>query len=254
MKIGSLNICGIKDDITKRANILNFIKNNRMNIVCFQETHLNSKDEVIDCFKSLKGTLYHSVHLEGRKHGICTWFSPDIDIEFIHHLADTEGRIISVKFKLADQIFNLINVYSPNIPADRVSFLHSLNKYVIPEDPDHPPCEYIFAGDWNCIEDYSMDKLSGGSWRGVLSGRDQIRHLKTQFDLRDTFRSFNPDLQKFTHFSKQYNTKTRIDRIYSSSVFRSLITKADIKPCTYSDHSMAYCVFHLDDAPRGHAH
>jgi hypothetical protein len=36
-----------------------------------------------------------------------------------------------------------------------------------------------------------------------------------------------------------------------SSVFKSIIEKADITPCTRSDHDLAYCNFHLDTVPRG---
>jgi exonuclease III len=250
MKLGTLNLNGIIE-VKKQVNLSNYIKKNKLDIVCFQETHLNTKEEPDKCFKQLGGQIFYSNCQEGRKRGVCTWFSPKLEIDFIEHKADNKGRIISVKFRIHDYVINLINIYAPNIKADRVRFLATLNQFVIPEDTETPECEYIFAGDWNCIEDYTLDKLSGSTCKDSLTGRLQISDLKSQFDLVDIFREFNPLLKKFTFYCDRFNAKTRIDRIYVSPVFKALIEKADISPCTHSDHDLAYCNFHLDAAPRG---
>jgi exonuclease III len=246
MKLGTLNLRGLTKT-QKQTNLLNFIKKNRLDIVCFQETHFNTQIETEKCFEPLGGKVFYSNSHMGRKCGVCTWFSPKLDIDLI----DTQGRIVSVKLKIHDHVLNLINIYAPNVPADRVRFLEALNHFIIPEDIETPECEYIFAGDWNCIEDYSLDKLSGSTWKGCLIGKFQIADLKSQFNLVDIFRDFNPLSKRFTHYCDGYNAKTRIDRIYVSSVFRSLVEKADITPCTHSDHDLAYCNFHLDTAPKG---
>jgi exonuclease III len=124
-----------------------------------------------------------------------------------------------VKFRLQYLIVNLINIYAPNNRTDWVKFFKTLNQFVIPEDISYSPeCEYIFAGDWNCIEDYNLDKTSISTQKDCLIGRFQIIDLKSQFDLVDIFREFNPLLKKFTFYCHRHKSKTRIDRIYVFSV------------------------------------
>lgn len=250
MKLGTLNIRGIQNDI-KRANIFSYIKRQKLDIVCFQETHLNNEDEVMNLFGDLGGDVVFSNHAHGRKQGVCTWFAPGLDIDVLDYMTDNDGRIVSTKIKLDNLILNIVNIYAPNAPSDRMKFIEALNQFVIPEDPENPDCEFIFVGDWNFIEDIELDKMGGGRFPSCLAGKLQINDLKNQFDLVDIFRKLNPNLKKFTFYSDRYNTKTRIDRIYVTPVLDSLIKTTDITPCIYSDHDLVHCSFLLDTAPRG---
>ena len=69
MKIGTLNINGFVDSATKRSLILKLIGEEKLDIICLQETHFNSNDNLNEYFKDFKGQyIFNSVE-KGRKQG-----------------------------------------------------------------------------------------------------------------------------------------------------------------------------------------
>ena len=67
MKIGTLNINGFVDSATKSSLIFKLIGKKKLDIICLQETHFNSNDNLNEYFKDFKGQyLVNSVE-KGRK-------------------------------------------------------------------------------------------------------------------------------------------------------------------------------------------
>jgi exonuclease III len=64
MKLGTLNGNGLSE-AKKRVTLQNYVKKNKLDIVCFQETHLNTPEELDLCFKPLGGNIYYSNCQEG---------------------------------------------------------------------------------------------------------------------------------------------------------------------------------------------
>ena len=55
----SLNVYGLRD-VSKRTNVLSFIKRHRFDIIFLQETHLTNHNEGTNFFRDFPGKHFHS--------------------------------------------------------------------------------------------------------------------------------------------------------------------------------------------------
>ncbi|MEW8548720.1 MAG: hypothetical protein AB2693_34900, partial [Candidatus Thiodiazotropha sp.] len=125
------------------------------------------------------------------------------------------GRMISVKIEIYDQKLQIINIYAPNNPVDRKQFIKQLRE-VIDET-----CLQIFAGDFNCVFDGTMDRLPRSITKD--QGYSEMVELMNQFNLEDLFRKRFPTKQTFT-FSRG-SSKSRIDLFLTSCLLDCFVKK-----------------------------
>ena len=93
---------------------------------------------------------------------------------------DTDGTLLCLDINMADRKFRLINVYMHNNAVTRKEFINDLEGYLI------TPREIILGGDFNFVEDISLDKM-GGNLDGGNSGAVNMGLLKSDFYLVDAF-------------------------------------------------------------------
>jgi exonuclease III len=118
---------------------------------------------------------------------------------------DNDGRLIKVDCTLSNTKFTLINVYCPNDHTERKSFLENLVHQV-------PHGHYvILGGDFNCVDNPALDKI-GGRDRVGASSRPLLQRITAKADLKDVFRSLNPDTKSCTYFSHSAGVQSRLDR------------------------------------------
>ena len=60
----------------------------------------------------------------------------------------------------------------------------------------------IMAGDWNTIQNYTLDKKKGGNEQGRNTVVDSMTELLGQFDILDIWRLQNSGLRRFTYRQK----------------------------------------------------
>ena len=255
MKLTTINIHGIADQLNKNRDkingIISYIKKAKLDIVCFQETHLNSDLEVSNIFKDLNGDIYFSNSTNSRSCGVAIWVSNPEQLKIIAHASDDAGRVISILIEVNNKlILNIVNIYAPNQPRERMKFIDTISQYIFKNPDGSLRGEPIILGDFNNIENIDLDK-NGASWGGATSGHQQITNLKQEYNLHDIFRELNPNIRKYTFYCNRYNSSSRIDRIYGTTNFKSLVTKCDISRCPQSDHEYVCCSFHTDNAQRG---
>lgn len=98
----------------------------------------------------------------------------------------------------------------------------------------------VIAGDFNCVEDISKDKLGGNPSSGTI-GVNELRNFLIAHDLTDAWRQTHMEDRIFTWSTKDFTIRSRLDRIY---IPNNLIGKSftTIRACPHSDHSVVETV------------
>jgi hypothetical protein len=71
----------------------------------------------------------------------------------------------------------------------------------------------------------TLDK-TGGRERTGASSRPLLQNIQSQANLKDVFRTLNPDSRSFTFFSHSANVHSRLDRFYISDLLKSKVTRS----------------------------
>ena len=90
-----------------------------------------------------------------RSCGVAILLSKQVSFRVISVNRDTDGRLFCLDINMADRKFRLINVYMPNNAVTRKDFINDLEGYLI------TPREIILGGDFNFVQDISLDKMGG---------------------------------------------------------------------------------------------
>jgi exonuclease III len=212
----TLNVNGlVKSD--RRALILNSLQALKQDVIFLQETHVESDEQIETIQKMWDGvSLWH----KGSHHskGVAFLFSKRLQPVIGNIYQDNDGRVFKLECALADIKLTLINVYCPNDHVERKIFLENLTHHI-------PKGHYVvLGGDFNFVENPALDK-TGGRDRNGASSRPLLQNILIKSELRDIFRSLNPDTRSFTYFSHSAQVQSRLDRFYVSDKLRSQVTR-----------------------------
>ena len=120
LNIGSLNCNGLRD-CQKIGLLQMFIERERVNIAFLQKTHIDSLKLGNEIATKLNGRIIWSFsHLRGK--GVGVFLSNSLRIDIHSFKADPLGRYVILDIELDSTPLRLINVYAPNIPAERKEF------------------------------------------------------------------------------------------------------------------------------------
>ena len=140
---------------------------------------------------------------------------------------DTDGRLLCLDINMADRKFRLINVYMPNNASTRKDFTNDLEGYLI------TPHEIILGGDFNFVEEISLDKMDG-NLDGDSSGAVNMGLLKSDFYLVDSFQQKFPNQKEYGHSHGPIHI--RLERFYILDTLFKWVDKIHHTPCSVSDH------------------
>ena len=91
-----------------------------------------------NAFQNFSGELFNSINdRTNRSCGVSVWFSSKLNYNIINTKTDKGGRIISLLLNIDDVKCNIINVYCPNIPAERRIFMSNISSYILCDDAPH---------------------------------------------------------------------------------------------------------------------
>jgi exonuclease III len=106
----------------------------------------------------------------------------------------------------------------------------------------------IIGGDFNFIMNIDLYRQALGQTHTEtrvksyhMTSVKAFEQLILVYKLIDVFRSFDPDKKEFTFTSDQYNTSTRLDRIYVSRINKTCILDVEHVPMIWTDHK-AVCL------------
>ena len=74
----------------------NLIGEQKLDIICLQETHFNCNDNLNEYFKDFKGQYFVNSVEKGRKHGVAIFFKASLDVSIIKITKYKEGRTLSL--------------------------------------------------------------------------------------------------------------------------------------------------------------
>ena len=249
MKIGTLNTNGFVGSATKRSLILKLIGEEKLDIICLQETHFNCNDNLNDYFKDFKGQYFVNSVGKGRKQGVAILFKAGLDVSVIKIVKDKDGRTLSLLCQFHEKhLVNIVCLYAPNNPVARGEYLVNCNQYFVTNHNMRPVTDRIVCGDFNCIDDILTDR-SGQNTATLTTtvGAREFSSLCDQYDLSDVFTHLHPDKQSFTHLSKAHKTYTRIDKIFVSISLLHGLKQTEVSQCFYSDHRLVWAELSNND-------
>ena len=232
LRIISYNVRGLNNS-KKRFAIFNYLKKSKCDIAFLQETY-SSKNEELKWTQEWGGT---GLFVHGTKHskGVAILFRKSIDIDILSIKQDTQGRFLVLKCKINDEPFNLINIYAPNRENEQVKFVTDLLKVMALENINSID-NNIIGGDWNVVQDSTLDKI-GGMDNIKHNSVEKIMELKNTFNLEDVWRLKHEGVKRYTWRQKTPRIHCRLDYFFISRQVLDYTVKADILPSILSDHS-----------------
>ena len=225
LKLCSININGLRQGF-KQKIVFTRLNSFGFDIVFLQETHVHCMGEASKFSKLWEGKYFWSFGTT-RSCGVAILLNKQLCFKVISENWDTDGRLLCLDINMADCKFRLINVYMPNNDVTRKDFINDLEGYLI------TPREIILGGDFNFVEDISLDKMGGNLDRGN-SGAVNMGLLKSDFYLVDAFRRKFPKRKEYSH--RQGPIHIRLDRFYISDTLLKWVDKIQHTPCSVSDH------------------
>jgi len=153
------------------------------------------------------------------------------EITLMGSLSSQDGRAISIKFEWHNTVWIVSSICAPNNPAQRRNYFKhlDLNGLALPDRAEN----LIVGGDWNCIDDPTLDKRGGNPQEGTTDA-SELREFRTRHQLEDFWRRRNP--QQPVHTWSRGDIHCRLDRIFTSKPARSYIHNFEHLTCPLSDH------------------
>ena len=204
MKIAFINTygqSGLSDQ--KLLEIESFIENNRLDIVCLQETDVR-EDTFLQC--NILNRFEPIINNNKSGYGTCTLVRKNFTPENV--IKDTEGRLISVDV----EGMSFVNVY-----------LHSGTD----QDSKNGREEYV-SNIPNLLLYKQKDGLFGGDLNSIVEKKDSLNYPEQKmskcfskliniYKMKDSYRLLYPHTKQFSRYYVWKGKKgaTRIDRCYS---------------------------------------
>lgn len=241
MKIVSWNVAGLRACLNKGLD--RFVAEDKADIYCFQESKVTEEENPFHPLgyreylypaekKGYSGTMiYSKVEPLSVKYGID-------DEEY-----DSEGRTITLEF----EDFYLVNCYVPNSKRgllrldSRMRFEEIIKKYLLDLRSKK---NVVYCGDLNVAHE-EIDIKNPSTNHFSAGFTDEERQKMTELleaGFIDTYRYFNPDIQKFSWWSYMHQARAkdigwRIDYFIVNKEYIDNVTNAMIYTDTLgSDH------------------
>lgn len=125
IKILSLNVRGLRNEVKRRA-IFAYLKRQKSDIFCLQETFSNKDDEK-NWLDEWGGKMFFS---HGTKHskGICILQRPLFTANLTCLESDPDGRFIIAKLEVGKEEIYLSSIYAPSDHRQQSAFIQSISK------------------------------------------------------------------------------------------------------------------------------
>ena len=238
IRICTFNCNGIKD-FQKRKDIFDFVRNQKGNIICLQETHLTYNQE--NFIRSSWGFNCYLAGSETNRNGVAILFNNNFDYKVYNVIRDVNGSYIVLDMELMHRRVTLINVYGPSI-GDNPKFFDELDEYINQMGNE----SVIMGGDWNVLMNM---KLDARNYTGVVykpKSREKIIEIMGKYNLIDVWREVYPEKKGYTW--RKFNTikQGRLDYFLISDNLLLELHGVSVKESYRSDHSLVSVEFNTE--------
>ena len=229
--ICTININGLNDD-NKQYNLLSFLMQYKIDIIFLQEHNLKNDynlDIITDKYKAFINTSLLS------KGGTGILIRKNVGIEVIHVEYHHSTRIMNMKIKIRDKMYQLLNVYAhsgSNLKVERENLFSQDLLFYLQQNIDN----LILGGDFNSI----IRDIDASTPHSYLKS-ESLKSLCSELKLRDVHNANGVHLPQYTYIKQGYGS--RIDRCYVNKLKNNILNFETI-PVHFSDHHAV--IFRLD--------
>ena len=241
INILSLNVNGLQSNDIKRRDIFNFVRSKKSSIIFLQETHSSIKNE--KQWSTEWGYKMYFSHGTSNSAGVAILIKNNFEYNVNQVISDKNGRYIILDILIEEFRISLLNLYGPN--SDSPEYFGNLKKHL-----ESLPGSVIMGGDWNVVQDYSLDTYNYKKDNNKKS-RNCILELKEYLDLHDPWRILNPDRRQYTWRLKNLSKQSRLDYFLVSEDIIAMVKSCNIGISYRSDHSIISLEISLNQIKRG---
>ncbi|KAF8196517.1 Endonuclease/exonuclease/phosphatase, partial [Pholiota molesta] len=213
IKVASLNMRGRHHrGVDKWMHINQIMQDQKIGILCLQETHLspNDLDSIHTKFGKHLQVFCSEIPDQPNAAGVAIVVNKDLakyENATTYELIPGRALLITLPWH-PSQTLNILCIYAPNIQADNAYFWEQIKAEGIGK-----PSPDIMLGDFNIVED-ALDRLPPS--RDSSNATDNLNRLKLGYGLIDGWRNTFPNTLQYTYSQtvRQGAAHSRIDRIY----------------------------------------
>ena len=194
IKICSANCQGLGNrGISKRRDVLKYMKTKKFDIYFLQDTHLEKNMESI--VRSEWGYECWFSSFNSRSRGVAILFNNTFEFNLLKTVSDPDGNYIIMHVTVNSSNYVLVNVYAPN--RNEPDFFRNINQLVQDFDCNN----IIIGGDWNLLIDNNID---GKNYLHINNPRskEEVKEIILNNNLIDIWRSLHPLGKQYTWHKK----------------------------------------------------
>jgi exonuclease III len=242
INIVSLNCRGLRD-IHKRKDVLNYLRQQKHNIYCLQDTHFVDAD-----YNTIKAQWGYDCYISGGRRdarGVAILFNSNFEYKVLDTSRDQDGNYIILKIEVEKRFtIVLTNIYGPN--RDSPGFYETVQQQILDMEGDYD----VLCGDWNLVQDYNIDCYNY-KHQNNPHARKAVLQLKNSLRLVDPWRVQNQETRRYTWSRKNPTKKARLDFFLISENIMTLLDRVDILPGYQTDHCMVILGLRLTNFEKG---
>ena len=230
----TLNINGL-NSVKKQLQLLNYVKYHKIDILLLQEHNIRKENVICEEVTSeFHFEINYAIALKG---GTAIMINKRLDFTIINVEKSANSRIISMKIKVYDQIFHILNIYAHagDLKEREALFTNDLPFYV------KNSLKYtIIGGDFNCVISERDTEA-----RNVKISKGLLNFIRT-LQLKDLWFSKNKQIE-YTYVRENFGT--RIDRFYAKEMYNNVVS-IKTNHVNFSDHSAIICELQSANIPK----
>ena len=221
----SFNTNGLRNQ-SKFGKLLIKCKNNDM--LCLQET--NWTDHIMKDIKTKWTDMMYANHGTDKSCGVAILIKNNTVENLKEIYKDKKGRVIIIEFKYKKIEYRIINIYAPNIEADRKAFFLDLGKWCVGN------C--IIVGDFN-LKSTRLDMARGKEFKNDASRKVFLKTMQEK-QLIDVWRNENPNRREYSRRQMVMGElkQSRIDLCIAHQTMVKFIKNMVYKFTSFSDHAI----------------
>lgn len=242
IRIISLNCRGLQD-VTKRKDVFNYLRQTQVNICCLQDTHLLEFDT-----NSIRAQWGYDCYISGNRtdaRGVAILFNSNFEYKVQKQNLDKDGNFIILNIEIENRIkITLVNMYGPN--RDNPDFYLNMKQIMTEMEEDH----VIMCADWNLVQNFDLDCCNYRHKNNVNASK-AVEDMKHALNLTDPWRSNNPHARRYTWVRRNPTKKARLDFFLISEELMALTEKVEINPGYRTDHCIIQLELRLTNFTKG---
>lgn len=243
LTIFSQNCRGGLSVAAKRRDLFQYLRSKKYNIICLQDTHINTNLEAFIKAEWGYEAFFSSYTTNSR--GVMILINNNFEQKVNRVKIDKNGNYIILDITIEDQKITLVNLYGPN--NDNPQFYENL-KHKINEFENE---QVIMCGDWNLVIDPTMDSYNYLHINNPRARQVILNHLEDE-NFIDPWRVMHEDIKKYTwRRLNPIKKQARLDFFLIHESIFQYVTDSDIIPGYRTDHSAIILKFKFQENERG---